>query len=317
MRIINSYVSPLHQQEEINDMYRHIERCGRISYKSEDKITDESWIRFKQIILEKGHWSVFEHGTVYLVFPTSEKEVLEIFEKTVPFTRWEIIDGKVYLTTNYRIILQRNLQEFMEKYWSIPTENHYHRETSIWVCSRSTGNQIIRHRAFSVTQESQRYCNYSRGKFNEGLTFILPQWIYRVRQDIGNTVDPITGILRKDILALDGEILWDTLTCYDRTVSSRDDFWKKSEEEYLYELKTDEGESLKPEEARGALCNDVKTEIALTGYVEDWFYTPSPDCPEKVGFFYLRCAKDAQADVRVLAQSLKETWERDGTSKLK
>lgn len=38
---------------------------------------------------------------------------------------------------------------------------------------RATTHQIVRHRAFSYAQESQRYCNYSKDKFDNNVNFVL------------------------------------------------------------------------------------------------------------------------------------------------
>lgn len=318
MKVIKSSVSILEQEPGIDGMKKHIERVGRVAYKSEDKITEDSYIRFLQMIYDRGHWAVFNLGSVYLLFPSkAEKAIFGKLKSTSPFTRWMEKDGKVYLTTNYRVICQLGLEEFMEKYWSEPSDLHYHRSTAHFICNRSTSHQLVRSRNFSFVQESQRYCNYSKGRFGNELVFILPQWVYRVRQDIANTVDSLTKARRTYIMSKDGEKLWNELTIYDRTVSGRDDFWRACEKEYFAEMITDEGEILKPEEARGILCNDVKTEICMCGYLEDWYYTPSKDTKEKAGFFYLRCAPDAQEDIRVLANSLKQQFEDAGYDKLK
>ena len=116
---------------------------------------------------------------------------------------------------------------------------------------------------------------------------------------------------------MDGEELWDTLTTMDRTVSGRDHFWRAVEIEYNNEILAEDGEKLKPEEARGVLCNDVKTEICLCGYLEDWYYTPPLGSYEKAGFFNLRCADDAQEDIRILSQDLKNKFDELGYNKLK
>jgi thymidylate synthase (FAD) len=41
---------------------RRVEFAGRICYKSEDRMTDESYIRLIQMLIQKGHWSVLEHA---------------------------------------------------------------------------------------------------------------------------------------------------------------------------------------------------------------------------------------------------------------
>ena len=43
------------------EILKHIERCGRVAYKSEDKITDDSAARFVKMLIERGHESVLEH----------------------------------------------------------------------------------------------------------------------------------------------------------------------------------------------------------------------------------------------------------------
>ena len=43
------------------EILKKIERCGRVCYKSEDKITDESAEKFVRGIIKRGHESVLEH----------------------------------------------------------------------------------------------------------------------------------------------------------------------------------------------------------------------------------------------------------------
>lgn len=161
------------------------------------------------------------------------------------------------------------------------------------------------------------YCNYSKEKFGSGLTFILPNWVYSVRDRLSTTIDPLTGITRDYLKDLDGEELWSKLCCLDRTVASRDRFWKSSEEEYLYEISTDEGETLKPEDARDSLPLGLKTEICMAGFVYDWMYVPSSDTKEKSGFFYLRNASDAHPDINILSKSLMDQFKDQGIDRLK
>ena len=37
-------------------------------------------------------------------------------------------------------------------------------------------SQFVRHRKGSFSQESTRYCNYSKGKFGSQITYIKPSW---------------------------------------------------------------------------------------------------------------------------------------------
>ena len=42
------------------------------------------------------------------------------------------------------------------------------------ICDRGVSHEIVRHRIASYTQESTRYCNYSKEKFGNAITFIQP-----------------------------------------------------------------------------------------------------------------------------------------------
>ena len=44
------------------------------------------------------------------------------------------------------------------------------------ICDRGVTHEIVRHRLASYTQESTRYCNYSKGKFGNELTVIEPSF---------------------------------------------------------------------------------------------------------------------------------------------
>lgn len=309
MKIIKSSVDVLEQKPGIEGMLKHIEIIGRLSHKSEDKITDNSYIKFRDIIMKMGHWAVFNMGTVYLKFSIFKVGLFWKLLKHYPFSRFTIRGFTVYATTDYRVILQEGLEYEMNVYWCEPTEYHHLRITAHFICSRAISHELVRHASLRPMQESTRYCYYGKDKFG-GLTYILPQWIYDVRTEIGNTVDPLTGESRKYILELDGQELWDELCIYDRTVASRNKKLKEAEEEYLWETTTDESYRLRPEDARGVLPHDLKTELYMCGYIEDWCMRPKTK--ERTGFFFLRSDQSAHPDVRVLSQALEEIFKEKG-----
>lgn len=45
-----------------------------------------------------------------------------------------------------------------------------------FTCSIGCAREITRHRIGSYSQESTRYCNYTQDKFDNQLTFIIPEW---------------------------------------------------------------------------------------------------------------------------------------------
>lgn len=50
------------------EILKRIEHAGRICYKSEDRITDESAENFVRMLIERGHESVLEHGSITVRF---------------------------------------------------------------------------------------------------------------------------------------------------------------------------------------------------------------------------------------------------------
>jgi len=55
-----------------------IERAGRVSYKSEDKITDESSAAFIRMLVANGHHSVLEHASMSVLITTDRGITHEI-----------------------------------------------------------------------------------------------------------------------------------------------------------------------------------------------------------------------------------------------
>lgn len=97
--------------------------------------------------------------------------------------------------------------------------------------SRSISHQLVRHRLASYSQESQRYCNYSKGKFNEEVTFVRP---HRFKKGTAN---------------------------YDQWLES----CAVAEGNYFTLL-----EDTPPELAREVLPNSAKTEIIITHNIRSW-----------------------------------------------
>lgn len=145
-----------------------LERCGRVCYKSEDKITEGSAEKFIGMILKSGHESVLEHEKL-----------------TVKF-----------------------------------------------ICDRGVTHEIVRHRIASYSQESTRYCNYSKDKFGNELTFIRP--------------------------------------CFWADDSEKYAVWKQAMEDIEKTYVKLISLGAKPEEARSILPNSLKTEIVCTMNLREW-----------------------------------------------
>ena len=100
------------------------------------------------------------------------------------------------------------------------------------ICDRGVTHEIVRHRMASYSQESTRYCNYSKDKFGNEITVIKPCFLEE-----------------------------DTKKYY---------LWLKTCEncEKAYFEMLDIG--MTPQEARDILPNSLKTEIVMTLNISSW-----------------------------------------------
>lgn len=276
MKLIDSSFEIIEQQPGMDGLFKHIERAGRVCYKSEDKITNISANKFVEMLSKNAHGSVLEHGTVYLFRSSFDTKFVNKYSDN-SYSKSHVVwdsSGKhkgTYITTNYRVVVQNEWNDDLQ-YICEPMEFHEKRYTVKFVTSIGITREVIRHRKMSISNESTRYVNYSKGKFNSELTFIIPEWIYRLQSEEASYVDSLTGDPKDWLMNLSGETLVRQLTCEDRATAAWVDNLKHAEEDYMYLLSGVDGYQLRPEEARGILPMDTKSEIVVTGFKEDWIH---------------------------------------------
>ncbi len=100
------------------------------------------------------------------------------------------------------------------------------------ICDRGVTHELVRHRIASYSQESTRYCNYAKNKFQNELTFIKPSF-------------------------------WDEN-------SDKYSIWfetmRNIEQNYLRLIEL----GAEPQQARSILPNSLKTEIVATMNLREW-----------------------------------------------
>ncbi len=69
MKLIESSVEILPQEEGLLGAYKQIEKAARVCYKSEDRICEGSAKKMVDFLIKRGHNAPLEHGTVYLKIP--------------------------------------------------------------------------------------------------------------------------------------------------------------------------------------------------------------------------------------------------------
>ena len=271
MKLIQQSAEIWQQPEDEVGIYKQVERAARLCYKSENKVTEDSYQRFINMLNDKGHNSPLEHGTVYLV--TTNTDMIYKYSHN-PYSKVHVGDVLVpedytttryCITTNFRVIKEHGWEDDL-KYLCEPTEYHEKRISVHITTSRSISHELVRHRVFSFCQESQRYCNYSKDKFGNDVAFIIPTWV--------NTLCPNRENEGPSIADME----WSTAMM-------------NAEASYFNLLR----EGWKPQEAREVLPNSTKTELIMTGFESQW-----------KEFFNLRCSKAAHPMMQELANQIKE-----------
>lgn len=242
MKLINPSVELITQAPGLEGIYKQVERVGRVCYKSEDKITEDSAKPFVDRMIKSGHGAMLEHGTIYLFIPWNEyydkKTIKYLYNKYS--VNNGVKDAGVYITTNLRVLVENGWLDDL-KYICEPTEFHERRVTVHFVCDRGVSHEFVRHRVMSFAQESTRYCNYSKDKFDNELTFIIPVWV--------NTNCPNKEQEEPSVASME----WSTAML---------------NAESSYKVLLEMGWT--PQQARAVLPNSLKTELVITGFTSDW-----------------------------------------------
>lgn len=285
----------------IKGIKQFIEKCARVSYKSEDKMTDSSYENFVNMLIKRDHTRPLEFGTVYLSMPWNVWEDIknelitnEIYNDI--WVKWQCDEADiVHVTTNYRYILQwiynENIESFNEDIFNqyfieIPNDFHYPRYTVHFVLDRGIMDEFRTHISLSHLAESTRYCNYSKDKFSNEVTFIIPNWIklkydYISTNNVGNNEIYVDGV-EQDWYDEEDEITKEFL------YSVQD-----AESTYINLLK----KGCTPQQAREVLPLAVKSELISCGFSDAWN-----------NFFYRRNANDAHPMAIEVAKPLNEEF---------
>lgn len=248
-----------------------IERIGRTCYKSEDKISQGTAVKFVNNMIKNKHYAMLEHGVVtYKVTPSVANFRISPEFLSTPYLKWTkyahdyfltvslshlvvgmhaVTEDDVNIINSMTSLFQLNYfqnravnNEVDERYQidinpdisELPPEvAEIHTFYSFkFNCDRAVSHELVRHRC-SVAQSSQRYCGYDKEKFGGQITYIIPPDF-----DEWNINDQNTFIM-------------DLETAEDAYLRLRN--------------------SGKPAEiARGVLPNATMTEVILTANVPQW-----------------------------------------------
>ena len=290
MKLINQS----HQIINEPDPYKLIELCGRTCYKSEDKITDESNIKFVKMLKSLQHMSVFEH--VYIAITVPNETIRDIrnvqITENMDVLTMPVIDN-TYITTStfYNNIASGNLRAWME-FLQIPD------------IQNSDNIKAIAHYLHSVFPDLFSDMQYPGRK-------VLP--IYKSEMHPNecaiHTVKTVKFIMDRinsqslvrhrpcafsqestRFVKYNDEIEFITPVWIDKSSASYGFYLSACEEsENYYHKLLSEGWSA--QQARTKLSCDVKTEIVMTTTLREWYH-----------IFKLRCSTKAHPQIRSLMQ---------------
>lgn len=294
MRLIKPSVEIIEQGPGLEGIYKQIEQAGRNCYQSSHLIKEGSAKPFVDRMIESGHHAMLEHGTVYLLFANTGDDSMhyqQYAENPYSKARYDRL-GYVYVTTNLRVLVENEWMDDL-KYICDPTPIHELRVTARFTTQIAITREFNRHRVNSIAEESTRYCNYSKDKFDAQIGINVPTWL----------LDDVDYIKQSEQSIQE---------CCEDIVSGRDkEQWKdiaywmfaQYAAEYCYMNLVAKGWSA--QKARTVLPLDTNTTLVHTAFISDWEH-----------FFWLRAEERSNnkphPDAMYLAAKLKEMFQEKG-----
>lgn len=196
MKIIEPSVKEIKDFEGVDNFYKSVARAARICYAS-DKTTEDK--KLCERLIKLGHFSPFEHAIIYVSCKninelgktnnnSMEYQVLNnarncikyiVSEYNDKIQHYELaINGRVLVETaldhsDYPMetldgTLQIMKQFELDKHWF----KSFIVDTSIG-CTREMNRH---HDNFYICEQSTRYCNFSKDKFGNEVSFNKPYW---------------------------------------------------------------------------------------------------------------------------------------------
>lgn len=281
------------QEAGIDGIYRMIERAGRVCYKSENHVDNQSARPFVERLIASKHTAMLEHGTVYLV--TDQAKLAERYIQN-PFSVVHTFNTKNYITTNLRVLVEQGWMDDLQ-YLYKQQPQHEQRITVHFTTQVSITREFNRHRSHSMAEQSTRYCNYSKDKFGSEININVPEWItncekFSATEQVGNFNMQFINYCRS-IADSNGNTNW---TDFDAWLFAN----LAAEFSYMQLIAL----GRKPQEARAVLPLDVNTELIHTAFLHDWQH-----------FFNLRALGTTGAphpDAKAIAQPLYEVFKQNG-----
>lgn len=272
MKLINPSYKILTQGPGLQGIYEQIELAGRTCYASSHKIQYQenetcdgqfstTARDFVDRMIASQHYAMLEHGTVYLKVPINVDVAGDFLDDVSTWTKCKLVKGSPNwwaITTNYRRIVELGCEEHLQ-YLCEPTEFHEKRVTVKFTTDIGVSREFNRHRVNSIAEQSTRYCNFSKDKFNNEISVVLPEELSD--PDLKLWLEDCNEGRLKELAEefLDDNMNWGVLQNW---------LFANLACEYAYMNLIRLG--WKPQQARRVLPLDLSTELVHTAFISDW-----------------------------------------------
>ncbi len=296
-----------------SDPIKAIEAAGRTCWKSEDRIAKGTAEKFVQMVMDKKHDAVLEHGNFILgVNSDVYEKILKVEDRQFIRMTCDLRSGGYLISGNPRafrefctapygvhVDIQKGIahslvkvapmlfKEMLDDHLVFPSVidfDIFKNVDSLSIAER-LAHQVMSYRIVcnrGVTHEIVRHRPFSYAQestrwcnYKGGVTFIIPPW---------TVIPDVFNIVQEDQIGREDMILFD---------DPHTESWAKSllysESTYLELL----SQGWKPQQARGVLPIDLKAEIVVTGNLQQWRH-----------FFKLRCSPKAHPQMQEVANMI-------------
>ena len=244
-------IEPACEYWEQQGVITHIARCARVCYANEKNTNsyekDEALVKR---LVDNGHVSMLRHGTLYYIVPLeifndktnicaqSIKRFIDLFT-TNPYI-YRIYDANhIYISTNKQFIKENPCEALKfyavtpERFFEYDVNKSIRRFTFYLTSQLGTTRELNRTSPNNIAEQSTRYCNYSKDKFENEIQFCKPHWY-------DNCNDKFKEIYNSYL------------------INSEAGYFKLLEEGFL------------PQDARGVLPLDTASKVAYTYTLGEW-----------------------------------------------
>lgn len=318
MKIVKPGTEVFQNPKSYQELLEHIERCGRICYKSEERITKGSAEKFIKSIIARKHFAVLEHGNLIYAVDRPAYDLVNTLTRAIFISlgRTSYIKASIDLEAKYPIIISGNVRAFIEFFGNVRDLCRTNAlldamgyETSLATIFRmekmpllfsdfvseskypseyhdAPGTLIWDENKLSVFQRTVHCTRTVKFTCDRGVSHeIVRHRPAAYCQESTRYCNYSGNKFNGEISVIEPYFFLEDTECYD--------VWKdtcqKAEDAYFKLL--DLGCS--PQEARSVLPNSLKTEVCMSANYVEWQH-----------FFDLRCVSAAHPQMREIATPL-------------